>query len=136
MAISCIKAVIKCDIRKVWEIVTNVEAYAWRSDLLRTERIDDKSFAEYTKKGYPTIFKTTVFEPFERWEFDMENSNMSGHWTGIFIEKGNYTEVEFTEKVTAKKLFLKPFVKLYLKNQQAGFVNDLKRISEKKEALS
>ena len=34
----------------------------------------------------------------------MENSNMKGHWTGIFVSKGEETEVDFTEDVTAKKL--------------------------------
>lgn len=27
----------------------------------------------------------------------MENDNMKGHWTGIFTQKGEETEVDFTE---------------------------------------
>ena len=41
----------------------------------------------------------------ERWEFDMENSNMKGHWVGIFTPKKGKTEIEFTENVTVKKSF-------------------------------
>ena len=57
----------------------------------------------------------------------MENSNMKGHWVGLFISKDNETEIDFTEYVTAKKFFMKPFVKSYLKKQQAQFVTDLKK---------
>ncbi len=127
MAISNIKACIPCEIHKVWAVVTAVEHYTWRSDLSRTERVNERQFIEYTKEGYPTTFTVTVIEPYKRWEFDMENSNMKGHWTGIFTAKGEETEIHFTECVTAKKIYMKPFVKLYLKKQQAQFVADLKK---------
>ena len=45
----------------------------------------------------------SFIEPYERWEFDMENSNIKGHWTGIFTSKGNKTQIDFTECVSAKK---------------------------------
>lgn len=127
MATSTIKALIPCDIYKVWEIVTMVDNYTWRSDLRNTEVVDENQFIEYTKKGYPTTFTITAVEPYKRWEFDMENSNMKGHWIGIFIPRNNETEVNFTEHVPAKKIFMKPFVKIYLKKQQAQFVSDLKK---------
>ena len=57
----------------------------------------------------------------------MENGNMKGHWIGIFTEKDNGTEIDFTEDVTAKKLLMKPFIKAYLKRQQAQYISDLKR---------
>lgn len=106
----------------------DVENYGiWRSDLSRTEKISEKQFVEYTKAGYPTTFTVTIVEPYRRWEFDMENSNIKGHWVGVFISRGNETEIDFTECVEAKKLFMKPLVKLYLKKQQAQFVEDIKR---------
>ena len=101
--------------------------YGWRCDLSRTEIIDEKQFIEYTKDGYPTAFTVTVTEPYRRWEFDMENTNMTGHWSGIFTANGTSTEVEFTECVKAKKFYLRPFVKVYLKRQQRLFVEDLKK---------
>ena len=72
----------------------------------------------------------TAVEPYKRWEFDMKNSNMTGHWIGIFTAKGNETQIDFTENVTPKKWFMKPFVKLYLKKQQTQFVLDLKKALE------
>lgn len=92
--------------------------------------INEKKFIEYTKDGYATIFTITVSEPYKRWEFDMENSNMKGHWIGIFTDRGNETEIDLTEAVTAKKLFMKPFVKAYLKKQQERFVSDLRKVLE------
>lgn len=126
MAVSNIKALIPGELQKVWELVLDIENYGnWRSDLSKTEVISDKQFIEYTKDGYPTTFTVTLVEPYKRWEFDMENSNMKGHWTGIFTAKGDETEIDFTEQVEAKKLLMKPFVKSYLKKQQAQFVADM-----------
>ena len=128
MVTSNIKARIPVELHKVWDFVLDIENYAaWRSDLSKTEVISDKQFIEYTKDGYPTTFIVTLVEPYRRWEFDMENSNMTGHWTGVFTDKGDETEIDFTERVEAKKWLLKPFVKLYLKKQQAQFVADIRK---------
>ena len=125
MAISNTKAVFQTQGEKVWETVTSLDHYAWRSDLSRIEVVNDRQFIEYTKEGYATKFTITVTEFCKRWEFDMENDNMSGHWTGVFIQKGEQTEIDFTEEVTAKKFLMKPFIKPYLKKQQARYIQDL-----------
>ena len=128
MATSNIKEQIPSDLHEVWDFVLDVENYgAWRSDLSKTEVISDKRFIEYTNDGYPTTFTVTLVEPYRRWEFDMENSNMRGHWIGVFTDKGSETEIDFTECVEAKKLLMKPFVKSYLKKQQAQFVADMRK---------
>ncbi len=128
MTQTTIKATFHSDIQRIWDVVLDVAHYAaWRSDLSKTEILDEKRFVEYTKEGYPTTFTVTAAEPCKRWEFDMENSNMTGHWTGLFAAKGDGAEVEFTECVTAKKFFMKPFVKSFLKKQQARFIADLKK---------
>lgn len=128
MASSNIKAVILGGLQQVWELILDIENYAtWRSDLSKTEVISDTQFIEYTKDGYPTTFTVTLVDPYKRWEFDMKNNNMKGHWIGVFTDKGNETEIDFTECVEAKNWLMKPFVKSYLKKQQAQFVADIKR---------
>lgn len=127
MAVSTIKAVFSSDIHKVFNVVTTVEGYQWRSDLSKAEMLNETQFVEYTKDGYATTFTVTACEPYKRWEFDLENDNMKGHWIGLFTQKGEKTEIDFTENVTAKKNFMKPFVKAYLKKQQAAFLRDLSK---------
>ena len=132
MAKTNIKSIIQSDIDNVWETVLAVKNYnKWRSDVSKTEIINEKKFIEYTKDGYSTTFTVTFIKPLNRWEFDLENSNMKGHWIGIFTSKDDKTEIDFTEQVTAKKFFMKPFVKSYLKKHQTQFVMDLKKILEK-----
>lgn len=132
MTTSNIKENIDSDIHKVWETVLAVDKYStWRSDLSKTEVINEKQFIEYTKDGFSTTFTVTVVEPYKHWEFDMENNNIKGHWIGFFTSKGNKTQIDFTEYVTAKKVIMKPFVKSYLRKQQAQFVMDLKKVLEK-----
>ena len=127
MSISSIKTVFHNDIKDVWNIVTSLQNYQWRSDLSKIEIINDNQFIEYTKDGYATTFTITVTKPFERWEFDMENDNMKGHWTGVFSSYNGNTEIEFTEDVTPKKSIMKPSVKSFLKKQQALYVSDLRK---------
>ena len=127
MSKSTITTVLPFDVHTVWTLVTDVRHYGWRSDLSRTEVRSEKEFVEYARNGYATTFTVTKLEDCKRWEFDMENTNMRGHWTGVFRSRGDNTEIQFTEVVTAKKWMLKPFVKGYLKKQQARFVTDLKQ---------
>lgn len=127
MAISEIKAVFSASVQDVWDIVTSLENYQWRTDLDKIEKLNEKQFVEYTKDGFSTTFTITVSEPYKRWEFDIENSNMKGHWTGIFAEKDGQAEIIFTEDVIAKKAIMKPFVKAFLKKQQTQYVSDLKK---------
>ena len=127
MAISNRTAVFQCEVNKVWETVTSLENYSWRSDLSKIEILNDKQFVEYTKEGYSTTFTVTAMEQYQRWEFDMENDNIEGHWIGVFSQKGGQTEIDFTEVVMAKKFFMKPFVSSYLKKQQSQYITDLER---------
>lgn len=125
MAISSITRVIESDIKTVWGIVTNLYKYDWRSDLSRIEVLDEKHFIEYTKDGFVTKFTITKTEPYKVWEFNMENSNIMGHWVGVFSENEGKTKVEFTEDVRTKKILMNPFVKGYLKRQQLQYISDL-----------
>lgn len=119
-----------CDIQRVWDIVTSLEHTAWRSDISKVEIINDKQFVEYTKDGYPTTFTVTDKEQYKRWEFDMENGNMKGHWTGVFLPEKEGTEIDFTEEVTVKNPIMKLFAKPYLKKQQGTYIKDLRKALE------
>lgn len=128
MPTSVVKTVFPAPIERVWNIITSNENYTWRSDISKIEIIKPgNAFIEYTKNGYATTFTITAFEPCNRYEFDMENDNMKGHWIGLFSDKNGQTAAEFTESITAKKLFMKPFAGIYLKKQQAGYMNDLNK---------
>lgn len=134
MAVSTIKAEFQYEVEKVWKMVTSLDNYSWRSDLDKIVVIEpEKEFEEYTKDGYVTKFKITAFNKYKRYEFNMENSNMQGHWTGIFSYRDGTTAVKFTENVTAKKLIMKPFIGSYLKKQQSKYVQDLKNTLELNE---
>ena len=133
MTSSNIKAMIQCDSYKVWETVLAVEHYhTWRSDVSKTELIDEKQFIEYSPNGYSTTFTVTVVEQYKRWELDVRNSHTKGHWTLVFASKGSETEIDFTASVTAEKLSIRPigksvFEQTYLKKAQTQFITDLKK---------
>lgn len=128
---TAIREILPYDINTVWTVLRNVEDYPeWRSDVSRTEIPDGTVFIEYGKNEFQTVFTITKEERPYRWEFDIDNANISGHWTGMLQETENGTEVAFTEAVSVKKFIFKPFVKTYLKRQQSRFLEDLKHQCE------
>ncbi|MCL1828414.1 MAG: SRPBCC family protein [Oscillospiraceae bacterium] len=117
------------DIIKVWNIVTDSRRHAvWRSDLSKVEISGDgKTFIEYTKRGFPTIFNNTWEQFPERYVLNMQNRRMSGRWTGDFSRTEDGTRVEFSEEVTAKNPVMNLFAGYYLKKKQKVFIRDLKK---------
>ena len=125
MVTTNIKATFNCDVEKVWNTVTSLDKFFWKSDISKVEIVNATQFVEYTKDGYATTFTITAMKPYERWELDIENGNIKGHWIGVFLQNGGVTTIDFTESVVAKKLLMKPFIEGYLKKQQALYVADL-----------
>ena len=101
MIVSRRMAVIPKDIHEVWKIVTSVEDAGWRSDLSRTEILNERQFVEYTKKGYPTIFTVTAEETDRLWEFDLENNTMERR----FPRKGEGNRAGFHGTNTLQKAY-------------------------------
>ena len=128
MAKANMKIQLSARAEQVWKVLTHNKNYGWCSDLDRIEEMGDgKTFVEYTKSGFPTTFTITKKVPFCRYEFDMENENMKGHWTGLLRESRNGTEIDFTEDVELKKPFMKFAAGMYLKRQQKKYAEDLKK---------
>lgn len=121
------RVILKSDVNRVWEVITDLNSYGWRSDLREIEVIEPgRKFVEYTKEGFPTVFTITRFEPPHRYEFTMENANMSGTWSGVLSRNGQGCEADFTERVTVKKWFMRPFAAGFLRKQQKQYFRDLK----------
>ena len=131
MAVVRTKVIFPYSIQKVWKVVTSIESYAWRSDLVRAERCGETQFLEEAKGGAVTVFTTEKIEPYKCWSFRMENRNITGRWTGLFTEEGGQTQLDCTEEATAKRWILRPLVKLYLKRQQKQFITDLQNALSK-----
>lgn len=128
MTESRIKVELACPVERVWTVVTTLSCQDWRSDIERVEVTGKASFVEYAKSGIATNFIITRWEPPFHWAFDMNNENMSGHWTGEFRTVGQQKcEIVFTEMITAKKAWMRLFVGLYLKKQQKQYLSDLRK---------
>ena len=115
---------------QVWQVVRDLTDTAWRSDIARVERTGPGAFVEYTPAGVATRFTVTAQEPCRRWEFRLENSSLRGRWVGEFAPQGGGTQLRFTEEVQPKRWWMGPFVKGYLKGQQARYAGDLRRALE------
>ena len=126
MISSTITAYIPCDSRRVWDALTDAEAYPrWRSGVSRTE-LTPKGFIEYAPNGFATRFTVTQRREGALWGFDIENDNLTGSWLGELSSAVNGTLVTFTELVPLKNPILLPLVKPYLRRRQRRFVEELK----------
>lgn len=129
-----IKREFNCKREELWRIVTDNENYFWRSDLDRIEIVDDRHFVEYAKNNFPTYFTITLKKELEEYQFDLENTNLKGKWTGLFRELPNgKVELDFTEEIEVTHFLMKRLAKFYLKNQQKRYMQDLVRALEIKE---
>lgn len=125
MRTSTITATFSGDVQKVWNIVTDNKNYSWRSDLSKIEIVDDDSFIEYTKNGFQTLFTITVKQPYECYEFDMQNKNISGHWTGVFTKTAEgSTQIENANPV----IRVLSYLFMNLKDMQKTYVADLLKV--------
>lgn len=128
---SSISATFQADVQTVWNIVTDNNNYAWRSDLTKIEILEGGNrFIEYTKDGFSMNFTITAKEDLKRYEFDMENKNMTGHWVGIFNNtEDNGTRIDFTEELYIRDpvMELLSHIFMNLKKIQQVYVTDLKK---------
>ena len=53
---SNIRATFPCNLQSVWQVVTSLTDYSWRSDVEEIEVISDTQFVEITKSGYMIPF--------------------------------------------------------------------------------
>ena len=126
MATSNMKVTILCPIEIVWDTVTNLNDFSWRSDLKAVKIIDEHNFIEIAKNGIETYFRITECIKYQSWIFEIDNKNIKGTWIGKFYSKGDKTILDFTENVVSKKVIFKPFISFYLKRQQKIYFRDLK----------
>lgn len=134
MAIANIKVTLLCPIEKVWDKVTDLNDFIWRSDLINIRIIDENTFVEISKDGIETYFKVIECIKNQSWSFEIENKNIKGTWTGKFYSHGDKTTLDFTENIMSKKIIFKPFVGSYLKKQQKLYFKDLKKALNCEEA--
>lgn len=116
-----------CPIEEVWNKITNLHDFSWRSDLQNVKIIDENNFVEISKNGIETHFEFTDFLKYKCWAFKIENENIVGTWVGKFYSHGNKTTLDFTEDIVSKNFIFKPFIGSYIRKQQRRYFKDLKK---------
>lgn len=57
MAIANIKVILLCPIEKIWNKITDLNDFVWRSDFRNIRIIDENKFVEISKDGIETYFE-------------------------------------------------------------------------------
>ncbi len=124
---SNIKVKLNFDIVKVWNKVTYLENYSWRSDLSKLEILNNDTFIIKGKNNTKTVCKITFAKLYRQWNLKIDNKHFFGEYIGVFSGDENHCVFEIKGDLKAKKIFLLPFLKDMLKKQQNDFINDLQR---------
>ena len=83
MTQSVVQAELASPVRRVWEVLTDLNHQDWRSDIERVEVTGETTFVEYTKGGVATFF--TVSTPFKNVIFRRNRmSFFAGQHTGVY----------------------------------------------------
>ena len=117
----------------VYNIVTNNEEWAYRSDLEKLAIIekngDTEIWEETDKKGGVIRFETLEKKPYSYYSFKMESKVMTGRWTAAMEEVGNKnTLFTATEYIKMKNPFLKTLSYLFfdIGKYMENYQNDLR----------
>lgn len=78
MAIANIKVILLCPIEKIWNKITDLNDFVWRSDFKNIRIIDENKFVEISKDGIETYFEVTECIQNQCWSFEIENQNIKG----------------------------------------------------------
>lgn len=70
---STICATLNCNIQTVWKVVTSLNDYSWRSDIVSISFSDKRHFTERNSDDIITHFIVRVFEPYSQYSFDLDN---------------------------------------------------------------
>ena len=113
--------------QQVWQVVTDLTNWQWRSDLAECQIVDEHRFIEIPKKGKPIRFCTTRLDSLRSWEFQMDSPSLTGEWQGTFEPKEDGgCRVRFVEDVHFRnKLIPKWVAKRFLAAYQAQYFRDL-----------
>ncbi len=127
MVKSSLKVKLNFDIVKVWNKVTYLENYSWRSDLNDLEVLNNDTFIINKKKKNPTVCKITFAKLYRQWEIKIDNKHFSGEYAGIFKGDEEHCVIEFYGNLKPKNIYILPFLKDILKKEQTNYINDLQK---------
>ncbi|MGY3705012.1 hypothetical protein BW731_02210 [Vagococcus martis] len=89
-------------IEEIWNVVTDLDNYEWRSDLTNLKKITSTEFIEYFKGGGETTFRIIDKIYGEKYSFDMKSKFFEGMWVGKFEVCGTKTKLIFVEEIDIK----------------------------------
>ena len=79
----------KSSVEEVFKIVSNMDDCSWRSDLSKVKKVDNHTYLEYDRKHHVTNINITNCRKNIQFEYDIQNNNYKGHWSGQFAPLKN-----------------------------------------------
>ena len=121
------RAELPCPVERVWQVVTDLEQWEWRSDLGRLLAAPDgRTFVEYDWDDRPAYCRITAFAPCYWYALDVVSEETVGRWEAFFTRKGRGTKLELSIEVRGKNVVADLRVLAELRRRQRKYIEDLR----------
>jgi len=105
-------AILKANPQQVWDLITDIKGQEqWRDDVKTIEMLNTKKGAEkwteIPKKGRPITFQVKQYQPPNRFDIKIVESDIEGYWEGRIEAYNDGSKIEFKEVVIIKNPYFK-----------------------------
>lgn len=92
-------AIFKSSLEDVWEIVTDFDKSAWRTDIVEVDIAEDrKSYTETDINGVKTKYTIVENTPMKKYRVEFENTKIKGYLQAEFELKDIGSQVKFSQE--------------------------------------
>lgn len=116
---------VPCPVQLVWDVATDLEHTAWRSDLKRLEVLEPGCYIETTKDGVVNRMTVMASEPCRRYAVQVEGKATYGTRELTFEGDERETVITIRDELMGRTLFLSLMEGMYVKEFQKRYLRDL-----------
>ena len=116
---------VPCPVQLVWDVATDLEHTAWRSDLKSLEIREPGCYVETTKDGVSSQITVLASEPCHRYAVQVEGKGTCGTRELLFEGDEKETVITIRDELMGRTLFLSLMEGMYIKEFQKRYLRDL-----------
>ncbi len=116
---------VPCPVQLVWQVVTDLEHTAWRSDLRELKKLDEEHFVEVSRDGVSNRVTVTDCRPLCRYALRVEGRASFGTREILLGEEDGRTVVTLRCEVLGRTALISLMERLYLRQFGREYLRDL-----------
>lgn len=116
---------VPCPVELVWQVATDLEHTAWRTDLREIKVLDEEHYLEIGSDGVTSSITVTAKEPYSRYALQVEGRAAFGSRELRLREESGQTVMTLSGEVMGRSALINLMERLYLKKFTREYLRDL-----------